>query len=424
MQEDLHGIPTQRVNHGNYPALYYETMHLLVGRSLDATVIRIRLVNSLVGALLLGTAVALAAPTLRRAVSLSWLVTTVPLATFFIPSTNPSSWTITGLGTYWAFLITYLTAGRGVLRRVSGVFCAVSAILTLGSRADGAAFLVLVTVAIFVILGEPKRLRSFHALLPCVLSVLALYVFLTTGQSASIGGLGTAPVSATGHGLPLLISNIFSYPILLSGVWGIGWGLGWFDTFIHPSVGAMTWGSTFAVVSLAASHYDRRKLAGILIVASAILVVPLIVLQGGGNFVGDQVQPRYLLPLVLCGVGLALFSWEHNAWSCGRGPLRIMAFCVGFANAIAIHTNLRRYVTGLDIHSLDLNFHVEWWWNSPATPMDVWFFGAVGGAALFWALARIGYIDLQVDERLPPNYPQEHMQDAFIDSAVQVSRTP
>jgi hypothetical protein len=420
IRSDAEGVTTNRVNDGNYPVLYYKTMNLFVGGDIGETVLRIRLVNAFIAALLLGAAIWLAGPKLRRAVALSSLVTVVPLTSFFVPSTNPSSWTIAGLGTYWAFLITLLTGDKGMRRRLSASFCVLSAVLTIGSRGDGAAFLVLVTAAVLVMVAEPRRVSALQLLIPLYLSALALFVFLTAGQSKSIGGLGQT-VGATGHGASLFVSNVFSYPILLSGVWGVGWGLGWFDTFIHPSVGAMTWGCAFAAVSLAARNYDRRKSASVLIVASAIIIVPLVVLQGGGNFVGDQVQPRYLLPIVIAGLGLALFAREDRTWPCGRAPLTMMAFTVSFANAVALHTNLRRYVTGLDVHSLNLNFRFEWWWPSLGTPMDIWFLGLVSGAALFSALAWASHIDAQLDAETGANLSQGLPKEPLFESALSAS---
>jgi hypothetical protein len=384
---------TARVNEGTYPGLFYRSMHLLVMPSLAKSVLLMRLVNLLICAGLVGAALALARPGLRRAVALTWMVTFIPLAAFLVPSTNPSSWTISGLGTLWAFLYSFLQEPPGARRRLAAVFCVLSTAITVGSRSDGAAFVILVIAALMIVAAKPRTLSAFQIALTVVLACIAGLVFLRSGQSHSIEGLG-APIGDAGRqGSQLLLSNVYSFPGLLLGVFGLGWGLGWFDTFLHPSIGALVWGAVSASVVLSTAEYWRRKSFGVAFLGGALFVVPLVVLQGGGDYVGEDVQPRYLLPLVLCVVGLSLVSNEenHRNWSCSRGGLAIMAVAVSLANMLALQTELRRYVTGLDVPSIDLNFAIEWWWPIPLDPMSLWFYGTVSGVALFFSLASIAH---------------------------------
>jgi hypothetical protein len=56
---------------------------------------------------------------------------------------------------------------------------------------------------------------------------------------------------------------------------------------------------------------------------------------------------------------------------------------------MALHTNIRRYVTGLDVNGVNLDASPEWWWDVPFTPMAVWFVGSVAfGLVLVAAVAR------------------------------------
>jgi hypothetical protein len=70
----------------------------------------------------------------------------------------------------------------------------------------------------------------------------------------------------------------------------------------------------------------------------------------------------------------------------GLGRLQSIIVAVGLAtaNSIALHVNMRRYTTGVDIQNFNLNSPIEWWWNVPVTPMVVW---AAGSAAFAVVLA-------------------------------------
>ena len=50
------------------------------------------------------------------------------------------------------------------------------------------------------------------------------------------------------------------------------------------------------------------------------------------------------------------------------------------ANAVALHTNIRRYISGLDVVDWNLNHHVEWWWDIPVSPMVIWAIGSLAFA--------------------------------------------
>jgi hypothetical protein len=379
------GFVQTRVNSGLYPDLFYDAMRTLVVSDEPATsVVLMRMANvALASALLMG-ALVLATPLLRKAVALAWLGTLVPLTVFFLGSTNPTSWVVLGLGTYWAFLLRYLMGEVGRPgTRVAGGFAVASGVMAAGSRADGAAFTLLVTVAILIVaLPDWRALARSSMAVPGAVVVIAALVYVTAGQTNASAGLEGIPGTIRPEGLALLLNNVVAYPTLLAGVFGHGWGLGWLDTGMPPVVAALGPAVALSLVVLSATAYWARKLLSVLLVAGVCVALPLFILQQGGNVVGESVQPRYLLPLVVVGLGLALLSRADRSWEFRPQHAVLLTLSVGLANCLALQSNIRRYVTGVDQTSLNLNKDVEWWWEAPVPPMAVWIVGSVAGLAL------------------------------------------
>ena len=379
-----------RANEGSYPRLFYAFTHLFVGESVPVAVLSIRLANLALSAALLSTAVYLATPLLRRATALAWLGTAVPYVLFFVPSTNPTSWVVTGLGVYWAFLWRWLVGPPSRGRTAAGVLTVVSAGLAAAARADGAAYLCLVTAAVLV-LATPRTqdLLRVRVLLPVFVVLAAIAVYLSAGQSEAIGGIGTEAGLPGRSGLTLLGGNLYNYLYLVFGNFGVSWGLGWLDTAMPPLVGALASAAALIVVTQG-SRLRARKYLGLSFVIVPLVVLPLLILQRGGNVVFENVQPRYLLPLIIVSIGLLLV--EDGGPSAEKPPrgILLVVLCAGTANLFALQTNIRRYVTGVDVAGFDLDRGREWWWQHLPIGADaVWVIGSVAGFAFFAGLAFI-----------------------------------
>ena len=101
---------TQHINQidGLYPGAYYTAMSVFVGPDVERSVTVMRLVNALLASLLLAAVLRLLPAGLAAAATLAVVVTFVPLGLSLVASTNPSSWSIIGIGTFWAFALAFL----------------------------------------------------------------------------------------------------------------------------------------------------------------------------------------------------------------------------------------------------------------------------------------------------------------------------
>jgi hypothetical protein len=394
-------VETQRGNFdGGYPPVYYAVMSVFAGSHIIASALLMRLFTIV---LFLGITIALyiLLPVSRRpTLVLGWAITTIPLGVFLIASNNPSSWAIIGLGSGWLALLGYYeTTGR---RRIAlGSIFAASVIMAAGARADAAFYSILAIGVVFWLTFVRRRSYLLLSILPVVMIVVALLFFLTSSQSGSglvgLGSSGPAPGESglegssaarqSLSGVGLLAYNLLNAQSLWAGVFG-EWGLGWLDT---PLPALVTFGATAVFVAVAFVGLSRvtwRKLVVALGITIVLWILPVYVLQRGGNSVGQNVQPRYLLPLIVLLGGVMLLTRLNQRLPFTRVQLILVVATLSVANFVALHVNIQRYVSGNNHTGLDLDAHELWWWNAPFSPDVVWIVGSLAYAAMLVLIVR------------------------------------
>ena len=397
-QDDLWADGAQPVdtNRGNfvgaYPPVYYAVMSVFAGGDIQLSALIMRFFTVL---LFLGITIALylLLPLTRRPALLwMWLITTVPLGIFLLASNNPSSWALIGVGSALMALLGYFES-EGRRRIALGALFAISVVMAAGSRGDAALY---VGFAIaLVLLLKFARTRGFlvRAVLPLVMGLVAFAFFLSARQVASglggFGGGGSAlpgPGAGTGAeeqltGFALFAYNALNVPFIWSGVFGT-WGLGWLDTSMPWLVplGAI---AVFVAVGITGlGRKDWRTAIAIGLTGAALWAIPVYTLQAGGGMVGEQVQPRYLFPLIVLLGGLLMLTPAAKRLSLGRVPAYTIAATLAVINFVALHMNIRRYVTGIDGAGPNLDAGAEWWWQLPVGPGVVWILGSLAYGAL------------------------------------------
>jgi hypothetical protein len=369
-----------RYDDGQYPGPYYHVMNLLVTDNAVRSLSAMRLLNGVLAVGLAALAMALAPGALGRVQALAILGSWVPLGLFLITSVNPSAWALIGVSTHWCLLLSLLLLDdrRRVVLASAGV--AISGLVASVARADAAVYILLSTAAVLLLVWPP-RARWLRLIVPGLVCLVAVGVFLTSGQ-ADVVNEGVETEDLGRPVVTLLFHDVTDMPDLIAG--GLGtWGLGWLDTDMPSGVwfpAIVVFGSLLTIGLAAPS---RRKLGAFLLVALALVVVPVRVLIESQDFVGAAVQPRYLLPMLplLLGLGLVEVGGGSRRML-SRSQARWLWGALTVAQSLALHTNLRRYVTGLDVRGFDLDDRVEWWWWSVPTPMMWWFVGTVAFGAV------------------------------------------
>lgn len=407
---DMSGEPTVETDRGNfygaYPPVFYSFMSMFAGQDVFGSAMLMRVVNILifVG---LTTALFLLLPPLRRPTLMwGWIISTLPMGVFLIGSNNPSSWAVMGVGTAWIALLGYLeTSGRRKWL-LGGIF-AIATLMAAGARGDAAMFAIVGIGAVFLLTvpwkkaeRSPEALRRYalNAILPLAVAILAALIFFTSKQTQS-GIRGFAEGSVTPNvntegtavaltGFAQFAYNLLNVPFLWAGNFG-EWGLGWLDTDL-PSI--VSFGAIAVFVAVGITGLARmwdRKLLVVVLCAAVLWLLPVYVLQQGGDIVGEGVQPRYLLPLIVLFAGLIMLNRSDKpALSFTRPQLVLIALTLSVVNFVSLHMNIRRYVTGIDQPGANLDANIEWWWNIAMSPMFVWFIGSAAYAAMLAILVR------------------------------------
>jgi hypothetical protein len=142
------------------------------------------------------------------------------------------------------------------------------------------------------------------------------------------------------------------------------------------------------LVFVGLAHLTLRKMLALSVVLLALWLLPTYVLVKGMNEVGQNVQPRYILPLMILFAGLAALSVRAERVRFARAQVIPIVALLAVGESVALYINMRRYITGANGHSVSLNANMEWWWNISISPMAVWIAGSLAFSALLIVLVR------------------------------------
>jgi hypothetical protein len=119
----------------------------------------------------------------------------------------------------------------------------------------------------------------------------------------------------------------------------------------------------------------------LLLVGITLILAPLYLLNEGNLLIPETFQPRYFLPLIPLITGLFLIRTSAVLKTIGRTQKVLTVLVLAIAHGFAFHTNIRRYVTGVDVLDWNLNESSEWWWSAwIPSPMTVWGVGTLSFA--------------------------------------------
>jgi hypothetical protein len=371
------GLEPSRADDGLYPGGFHRLMSLFAGANVDRSVVVMRMVSWLLAMALLVAAGALAGPDLRRAFSLAALTSFVPMGLYLFASNNPSGLTVAGVAAYWCAIVVAMAGAGRRRRRVAASVALVSAIVALGSRSDAGVYLAVASLAAWISTGGYLPGLRRRSLFPAGVAAAGLAATLAGTQTQRVGegGVRLEPPSLTVS----LFDNALELPRLVTGSLGTS-DLGAYDVPMPGAVSTLMLLAFGGALMAGLSSVSPAKWVASAVVGGALVGIPLVVLTEGRYLVGDPryVQPRYLLPLLPVLVGTVLLAPRGGRRiRLTRGQVALLVSAVALAHAAALHTTIRRYVTGLDVRGPDLGESVEWWWGTGPGPLTTWAVGSL-----------------------------------------------
>ena len=370
-----------RSNNGSYPDGFYDVMRLFVVDSAATSVVLMRMASALVCLALLVSAGLVSGWADRWRLWLYWLVGAVPMGLFVFASNNPSGVAVAGAAAVFpATLAALAQAPRGRRAWPAAALAAVAALLAVSSRNDAVYFCGLAVACAVVVNLTTRRhdlVRQVMVLAP-VGAVLAV-----TYVTGAVGGLaGGAPASGRVAPTGKNIQDVLSFY-----VGGFATTLGWLDVPM-PS---LAWGSIALALGAAFGYgvggLGRRRALAFGVTLGLALFLPVYMLENVGYGVGEWVQPRYLLPIVVIILGILALHGSDRGVRPTTSQLLWIAGLATVGHSVALHVLMRRYITGLDVGGFNLNEGLEWWWSVPVKPMTTWVVGSVAFAVLSVVLA-------------------------------------
>src|SRR5690606_13232643 len=153
-------------------------------------------------------------------------------------------------------------------------------------------------------------------------------------------------------------------------------GLGWLDTKPPGSVVVLLTLLFGGALLLGLRTVTLRRGLAVAGAFGAAWLVPAVLLIQSNARVGNYVQPRYVLPLLIILVGVCALTPGRSPWTRTRTLAALAA--LGFAHSLTLYVNMRRYTAGLNAPLYpDPGAGRSWWWQSGPPPVVVLLIGVV-----------------------------------------------
>ena len=411
-------VETNRLASSQRMGIYYHVANLLVTSNIDLSVVLIRLLNVAVLLVLLLLGFLASRESRAPNLALVFIFSIIPYGNFFIASTNSSSWLISGIGAFWYFSLLNLKAEKNN-QRYAVVGAALAAFVALSARSEAQPFLLIsiIAVAIYGLERSSFLAKKFFLIVSGLTALISILLLRTStagefAQHSFVYNDGTPVVRPP---IGVFMSNLQTLPSLFLGLMGgLESDLGAELPSIVPWCVLIVVG--FLMLDSLVSTSKRLKMT-VSFVGTLLIVIPIYVLQKSLLLVGEEVLPRYLLPLWV--VFLGLFIYERS-FEYPRSQYVSMAILLSIANSLALRQNLLRYTIGIDAYSVvNLNKANEWWWHIGfiPSPMIVWVLGSL--AMLISILVLTTMHGGTGGIRTPgPFEPSAFKADAFVHSAT------
>jgi hypothetical protein len=379
---------------GAYPPGYYSFASLFVSNDAESSVLRIRLLNSVLAAtMLVGTAL-ITRGRLRSAYLVSLLLFLGPLHLSLLSSTHHQSWSIVALSTGWALVLVIVEPRAGTRRLWGGGLWLLGLLLATSSRWEGGPYFVYLSglALLPLVITRLRPMRNGRLLIGGLIVVVAATQLPLWPLSIRrwVTGVNTSALNPDGPDvLTWFTSWLFHFPSVIVEVFG-GGGMATDDIPIPsfgPTVGPLILGGVCAFALVRAGRVQ------VLTAVVQLLVILLSILYYTNIELDLFTLPgRYVTPLFAALVGLLVHQSRAGIQFFDQPSLRrTMLVLLGVFHALALHAYVERFVVGShpSIGFLDVTTESWWWDRVPVGPNHVILIGSAFFAVFLFAASRL-----------------------------------
>ena len=337
---------------GHTPSIYYKILNLFDTNDSERSIIRFRVVNSLLFVLLLIAFLIVSEQRIRSSALLGLFVTMIPHGLFLISSVTNNGWSYTGCSLSWAFLYVLLSQQlrfnwKTVLVILGWI---ISSGLVIFSRYDAIIYLAFTNLAVLVlkIYTGTRRPKINLSILFVGCSSLASFAWM---RLPKIKGLGQAPVGQSnsledlfivfGNAVKLSITT----PLRILGLQAPGWGP------LQASLTVFLTNSIFfgCIIFVWIRMYRRKQAITLSLILGFIFAVYLLQCYTRRDWTtpfylirtswtGDQFFPRYFIPYFPFLFGMMALNSKNFVASSANLNFRTSLFTViAFTQSITLH---------------------------------------------------------------------------------------
>lgn len=401
-------METYRGNFGNYyPNGFYALMGLFAGPSVAVSVIAMRVVNSAIYAASLAALLFLARPGRRENYMLGAVIPLVPLGVFVVASVNPSGWAVTSATLVWASAVEFFRARERTRRLALGLLCLFGILLGMAARADAAAYAALAIGLAWLCTVKMTRRTLIYGAGVGVVALGALVWSLSLGSASRLGSIEPMNPEQPRSGWLGRLQDLAEF---YAGAFGTR-GLGWLDTSLRSATWALAGGVFVAAVFWGLRRSGWRKTVSLSLLAIVASAAPIVIATLRYATLKEAMQPRYFLPILVIAAMIAVSEDNDEGPQFHPFQAVLVVLAMGIAHGNALHTNMRRYLTGIDKKWFNLNRDVEWWWSWAPPPMV---FFSVAALSFFAALAIFAVAQHRATDE-PLREPASLPRRAFIE---------
>ena len=408
---------------GEDPILFYQVMNSFAGDNPINSVNFMRFFNVLISSFLFFLAIYVAPFIVKRALILSWGLALIPIGIFNIASTNPSSWTITGIGTLWAFLLSLIfhRKSRNKMFYLSITGFLLSLIISLGSRNDSRIYVLVTFIAVALLFITKKRIIDRIKL---VIFLLVIFISITSAvlwkfRLNFMYPSWYYPGALIEKDQPnAFLALILEFPSFFLGLLGgpipatdltkrdlfenFAYGISWSDFSFPSAVGILLGISFMSIISISINKSSLPKIFSLTFMFFTTMAI-IVYVRGLNPEINDaQITPRYILPLFLLLVGIALLSTTTNSYLIGPVQSMAVTTLLTIGGSVAWLVTISRFAIGPNDAFTNFFQSSEWWVLSP-TFSRLEFFALATLITFFWYLSTI-YVWARIKESNEPTF--------------------